>query len=57
LFLEETVGEELMMDILTYMVGAISLLAIVLMSILIFQIYDEDHPLNQDRPEENTKIE
>jgi len=51
------VGEDLMMDILTYMVGAISLVAVVLMGILIFQIYDEDHPLNQDRPEENTKIE
>lgn len=46
-----------MMDILTYMVGAISLLAIVLMGILIFQIYDQDHPLNQDRPEENVKID
>lgn len=46
----------MLMDVLTYMVGAISLLAFVLMGILIFQIYDEDHPLNQDRPEENTKI-
>ena len=46
-----------MMDILTYMVGAISVIAVVLMAILIFQIYDEDHPLNKDRPEENTKID
>lgn len=46
-----------MMDILTYMVGAISLLAVVLMAILIYQIYDQDHPLNQDRPEENVKID
>ena len=46
-----------MMDILTYMVGAISLLAVVLMAILIVQIYDQDHPLNQDRPEENVKID
>lgn len=46
-----------MMDILTYMVGAISLLAVVLMAILIFQIYDQDHPLNQDRPDENVKID
>jgi len=45
-----------MMDVLTYMVVAISVVAVVLMGILIFQIYDADHPLNQDRPEENTKI-
>ena len=38
-----------MIDVLTYMVGGVSLLAIVLMAILVFQIYDEDHPLNQDR--------
>ena len=45
-----------MMDILTYMVGGVATLAIVLMAILVFQIYDEDHPLNKDRPEENTRI-
>ncbi len=50
-------GEELLMELLTYMVGIISLIAVVLMAILIFQIYDQDHPLNQDRPEENTKID
>jgi hypothetical protein len=54
--LEEIVGESMLMDVLTYMVGAISLLAFGLMGLLIFQIYDEDHPWNQDRPEENTKI-
>ena len=50
-------GEELLMQILTYMVGVISLIAVALMAILIFQIYDEDHPYNQDRPEENVKID
>lgn len=50
-------GAESLMDILTYMVGAISLLAVVLMAILIFQIYDEDHPLNKDRPDENVKVD
>ena len=38
-----------MMDVLTYMVGGISIIALVLMTILVFQIYNEDHPLNQDR--------
>jgi len=51
------VGEDLLMEILTYMVGIISLIAVVLMAILIFQIYDEDHPYNKDRPEENTRID
>lgn len=46
-----------MLDILTYMVGGVTVLAVVLMAILVFQIYDEDHPLNQDRPEENTRID
>lgn len=50
-------GEELLMEILTYMVGIISVIAVVLMAILIFQIYDEDHPLNKDRPDENVKID
>lgn len=39
------------------MVGGVTVAAIVLMSILIFQIYDEDHPLNQDRADEQTRIE
>ena len=38
-----------MLDILTYMVGGVSAIAIVLMTILVVQIYNEDHPLNQDR--------
>lgn len=46
-----------MLDILTYMVGGVAVLAVVLMAILVFQIYDEDHPLNKDRPEENTRID
>jgi len=45
-----------MLDILTYMVGGVTTLAVILMAILVFQIYDEDHPLNQDRPDENTTI-
>lgn len=50
-------GEESLMEILTYMVGIISVIAVALMGILIFQIYDEDHPLNKDRPDENVKID
>jgi hypothetical protein len=50
------VGEELMVEVLTYMVGGIAVIAVGLMALLIFQIYDADHPLNKDRPEENTKI-
>ena len=46
-----------MMDILTYMVGGVAALAVILMAILIFQIYDENHPLNKDRPDENTRID
>ena len=46
-----------MLDILTYMVGGVTALAVILMGILVFQIYDEDHPLNQDRPDENTRID
>jgi len=40
-----------MLDVLTYLVGGVSALAVVLLTILIFQIYNEDHPLNQDRTE------
>jgi len=46
-----------MLNILTYMVGGVTTLAVILMAILIFQIYDEDHPLNKDRPDENTRID
>lgn len=38
-----------MLDILTYMVGGVSAIAVILMGILVIQIYNEDHPLNQDR--------
>ena len=38
-----------MLNILTYMVGGVSAIALILMAILVFQIYNEDHPLNQDR--------
>ena len=38
-----------MLDVLTYMVGGVSTLALVLLVVLIVQIYNEDHPLNQDR--------
>ena len=40
------------LDVLTYLVGGVSLLAIVLLTILVFQIYNEDHPLNKDRPDQ-----
>lgn len=46
-----------MMEILTYMVGGVTALAVILMAILVFQIYDEDHPLNKNRPDENTRID
>lgn len=42
-----------MLDILTYMVGGVSAIAIVLMGILVIQIYNEDHPLNQDRKDQD----
>ena len=38
-----------MLDVLTYMVGGVSTLALVLLVILVVQIYNEDHPLNQER--------
>jgi len=38
-----------MLDVLTYMVGGVSTLAIILLVLLVVQIYNEDHPLNQDR--------
>lgn len=46
-----------MLSLLTYMVGGVATLAVILISILVFQIYDEDHPLNQDRPDENTRVD
>ena len=42
-----------MLDILTYMVGGVSAIAIILMGILLIQIYNEDHPLNQDRKDQD----
>ncbi|MDH5326620.1 MAG: hypothetical protein OEZ68_11130 [Gammaproteobacteria bacterium] len=38
-----------MLDVLTWMVTAVSVVAVVLMGILVVQIYNEDHPLNQNR--------
>ena len=38
-----------MLEALTYMVGGVIVIAVVLLTVLIFQIYNEDHPLNQDR--------
>ena len=46
-----------MIEFLTYMVGAVTALAVILMAILVFQIYDEDHPLNKDRPDENVRVD
>ncbi|MGD8568534.1 MAG: hypothetical protein PVJ39_10630 [Gammaproteobacteria bacterium] len=46
-----------MIEVLTYLVGGVSALAVILMTILVYQIYDENHPLNHDRPEENTRID
>jgi len=48
---------ETMLNLLTYMVGGVAAVAIVLMAILVFQIYDENHPLNQNRPDEQTRID
>jgi hypothetical protein len=42
-----------MLDILTYMVGGVSAVAVVLMGILLIQIYNEDHPLNQNRKDQD----
>jgi len=42
-----------MLDILTYMVGGVSAIAVILMGILVIQIYNEDHPLNQDRKDQD----
>lgn len=46
-----------LLNILTYMVGGVTALAVILMTILVFQIYDEDHPLNKDRPDEQVRID
>jgi hypothetical protein len=35
------------------MVGGVSAIAIVLMAILVYQIYNEDHPLNHDRKDQD----
>jgi len=50
-------GESTMLTVLTLMVGGVATLAVILISILVFQIYDEDHPLNKDHPDENTRID
>lgn len=42
-----------MLDILTYMVGGVTAIAVILMGILVVQIYNEDHPLNQDRKDQD----
>jgi hypothetical protein len=42
-----------MLDILTYMVGGVSAIAVILMGILLIQIYNEDHPLNQNRKDQD----
>lgn len=42
-----------MLNILTYMVGGVSVIAIILMGVLLVQIYNEDHPLNQDRKDQD----
>ena len=41
-----------MLDILTYMVGGVSALGLVLLIVLLVNIYNEDHPLNQDRTDQ-----
>lgn len=46
-----------MIEVLTYLVGGVSALAVILMTILVYQIYDENNPLNHDRPDENTRID
>lgn len=42
-----------MLEILTYLVGGVITLTVILLTILIFQIYNEDHPLNQERNNSN----
>jgi hypothetical protein len=42
-----------MLNILTYMVGGVSAIAVILMGILLIQIYNEDHPLNQNRKDQD----
>jgi len=38
-----------MMDVLVYMVSGVSVLALILLIVLVKNIYDQDHPLNQNR--------
>jgi len=38
-----------MMDVLVYMVSGVSVLALILLVVLVKNIYDQDHPLNQNR--------
>jgi hypothetical protein len=35
------------------MVGGVSVIALILMGILVLQIYNEDHPLNQNRKDQD----
>ena len=42
-----------MLDILTYMISGVSVIAVVLLIVLLVNIYNEDHPLNQDRTDQN----
>ncbi|MFV2057242.1 MAG: hypothetical protein ACC707_12290 [Thiohalomonadales bacterium] len=42
-----------MLDILTYMVGGVSVLAVILLIILMANIYNADHPLNQNRTDQD----
>jgi len=38
-----------MLDVLMYMVSGVSVLAVILLVVLVKNIYDQDHPLNQNR--------
>ena len=38
-----------MIDFLTYLMGGVSIVTGILLTVLVFQIYNADHPLNQDR--------
>lgn len=38
-----------MKDVLVYMVSCVSVLALVLLVVLVKNIYNQDHPLNQNR--------
>jgi hypothetical protein len=42
-----------MLDILTYMIIGVSILGLVLLVILMANIYNVEHPLNQNRTDQN----